>query len=94
MDQGCLCRISDPNFFHPGSGVKKISGKDFKYTNPKNCSKLSEIWSEMFIPDPDLDFTLLESRIPDPGVKRQPNIKVYHEEFLNLNLVVEQFLKK
>ncbi len=31
-DPGCLSRIPDPNFFHPGSGIK-----EFKYFNPKNC---------------------------------------------------------
>jgi hypothetical protein len=30
---------------------------------------LSEIWSRMFIPDPDLDFL----PIPDPGVKKAPD---------------------
>jgi hypothetical protein len=36
----CVSRIPDPNFFHPGSRVKKIPGsqirisiKDFKYLN-------------------------------------------------------------
>ncbi len=32
-------------------------------------SKLSEIWSGLFIPDPDPDFT----PIPDPGVKKAPD---------------------
>jgi hypothetical protein len=36
--------------------------------NPKIVSKLSEIYSGMFIPDPDLDFYL--SRTPDLGVKK------------------------
>ncbi len=31
---------------------------------------LSEIWSGVFIPDPDTDF--YPSRIPDPGVKKAP----------------------
>ncbi len=54
-DPGCLSRIRifssrfpDPNFFHPGS---------------RDVSKLSEIWSWLFIPDPDPDFL----PIPDPG---------------------------
>ncbi len=70
--------IPDPTFFHPGSRIhgQKISGswiwmripiKEFRYFNPKIVSKLSEIWSEMNIPDPDL--THPGSRIQ--GVKRQ-----------------------
>jgi hypothetical protein len=64
--------IPDPNFFYPGTRVKKIPGswiwiririKEFKYFNPKMVSKLSEILSVMFIPDPDFDFL----PIPDPG---------------------------
>ncbi len=39
-DSGCF--IPNPNFFHPGSRVKKILGsgiriKELKYFNPKNC---------------------------------------------------------
>jgi hypothetical protein len=37
----------------PGS---RIRIKEFKYFNPKIVSKLSEIWSGLFIPDPDPDF--------------------------------------
>ncbi len=67
--------IRDPNFFHPGSRVKKIPGsliriririKEFKYFNLKNCSTLSEIRSKLFMPDTDLDFL----PIPDPGGKK------------------------
>ncbi len=39
--------------------------------NQKIVSKLSEIWSGLFIPDPDPDF--YPSRIPDPGVKKVPD---------------------
>jgi hypothetical protein len=34
VDLGCLSRIPDPNFFHPGSPIRI---KEFKYFNPKNC---------------------------------------------------------
>jgi hypothetical protein len=44
-------RISDPNFFHPGS---RIRIKEFKYFNPKK--KISEICFGKFISDPDPDF--------------------------------------
>ncbi len=73
-DLGCLSRISDPNFFHHGSGVKKIPGsgsasKKLRILTHKIVSKLSEILSRMFIPDPDLDFL----PISDPGVKKSPD---------------------
>jgi hypothetical protein len=73
--------IPDPNVFHPGSRVIRIldpgsgfTSKLFKYFNPKIVSKLSEIWSGMFIPDPDLDFfTHSGSLIQDPGVEKAPD---------------------
>jgi hypothetical protein len=71
-DPGCLSgsdffpyRIPDQNFFHPGS---RIHRKEFKYFNPKKMFfMLSEIWSWLFIPDPDPDFL----PIPDPGSRGQ-----------------------
>jgi hypothetical protein len=33
-DPGCLSRIPDPNFFHPGSWIRI---KEFKYFKPKIC---------------------------------------------------------
>ncbi len=54
----------------PYSSVNQINQKDVhecKCFNPKNCSKLSKIWSGMVIPDPDLDFW----PIPDPGSRGQ-----------------------
>ncbi len=62
--------------FYPGSRIQ--GQKDSRIPdphqriqvfNPKIVSKLSEIWSNMFIPDQDLDFL----PIPDPGVKKAPN---------------------
>ncbi len=60
-------------FFHPDSRVKKNPGsasasKNLNIVKPI-VSKLSEIWSGMFISNPDLDFLL----IPDPGVKKAPD---------------------
>jgi hypothetical protein len=60
--------IPDPNFFHPGSASKKLN-----IFTQQIVSKLSEIRSELFIPDPDF-FTNPGSqiqgskrhRIPDP----------------------------
>ncbi len=56
--------IPDPNFFHPGSEVQgqkdsRIPDSDphlHQRIYPKIVSKLSEIWSRMFIPDPDFVF--------------------------------------
>ncbi len=66
--------IPDPNIFNPGSPIQgqkesRIRIKEFKYIYQKIVSKLSEIWSKMFIPDPDIDFL----PIPDPGVKKAPD---------------------
>jgi hypothetical protein len=44
--------------------------KELSIYPKKLVSKLSEIWSGMFIPDPDFDFL----SIPDPGVKKAPDI--------------------
>ncbi len=52
------CQIPDPNFFHPGSASKNSC-----MLTQKMVSKLSEIWSVLFIPNPDHDFL----PIPDPG---------------------------
>jgi hypothetical protein len=61
--------IPDPNFFHPGSRVKMIpdpvsgsASKKLSILTQKTVSKLAEIWSRLFIPDPDPDFL----PIPDP----------------------------
>ncbi len=60
--------IPDPNFFHPRSASKNVS-----ILTPTNFSKHSEIWSGLFIPDPDHDFYPSQipgskrHRIPDPG---------------------------
>jgi hypothetical protein len=73
----------DQNFFHPGSRVKQIPGSRIriilriKKFNPKIVSKLEEIWSGMFIPDPRFGFWVFTNpgfriqrskrqRIPDP----------------------------
>jgi hypothetical protein len=59
---GCLSRIPDPYFFHPGSASKNLS-----ILIQKTVSKLSEVWFGLFIPDPDPDFL----PIPDPGSRGQ-----------------------
>jgi hypothetical protein len=68
--------ISDPNFLHPGSRVKKIpypgsASKNFSILTQKIVSKLSEY-------DPGCSsririLILYPSRIPDPGVKKTPD---------------------
>jgi hypothetical protein len=55
-------RISDPNFFHPGSSSKNLS-----ILTTKMVSKLSEILCGLFIPDPDF----YPSWIPGPGSRGQ-----------------------
>jgi hypothetical protein len=65
--------IPDPNFFHHGSRVKKLpdpgsasASKNLSILTQNIVSKLSEILSGMFVPDPDFDFL----PIPDPVVKK------------------------
>ncbi len=77
VDPGCLSRIR--NFFLSRiQGQKdfriRIRIKELQYFNLKIVSKLSEIWSGMFIPDPDLFFL----PIPDPGIKKAPDPDPQH----------------
>jgi hypothetical protein len=51
----------------PDPGSESLSAKELKYFNPSNFCKLSDIWSGMFIPDPDLYFL----PIPDPRSRGQ-----------------------
>jgi hypothetical protein len=83
-DPGCLSRIPDPTFFHPGSRIRSVSitdpgssSKNLSILTPKKPKKLF-LSSKKYdpgcssrIPDPDADF--LTSRIPDPGVKKAPD---------------------
>jgi hypothetical protein len=81
-DPGCLSRIPDPTFFHPGSRIRTVSipdpgsSKNLSILTPKKANKwfLSsrkyDPGCSSRIPDPDADF--IPSRIPDPGVKRHP----------------------
>ncbi len=60
--------IPDPNFFYPGSRIWIFSISDpnqriLSILTQKIVSELSEIWSGLFVPDPDPDFL----PIPDPG---------------------------
>ncbi len=66
-DPGCLSRIPDPNFSIPDSWSKRSASNNPSLFNPKIVSKLSEIWSGMFIPDPNLDFL----PIPNPRSRAQ-----------------------
>ncbi len=54
----------------PGFGP---AAKNLSILTQKIVSKLSKIWSGLFIPDPDPDPDFYPSRIPDPGVKKAPN---------------------
>jgi hypothetical protein len=82
-DPGCLSRIPDPTFFHPGSRIRTVSipdpgsSKNLSILTPKKAkkwflsSKKYNPGCSSRIPDPDADF--LPSRIPDQGVKKAPN---------------------
>ncbi len=68
-DPGCLSRIPDPTFFHPGSS------KNLSILTPKKAKKWF-LSSKKYDPGcssriPDADF--LPSRILDPGIKKAPN---------------------
>jgi hypothetical protein len=74
-DPGCLSRIPDPTFFHPGSELSpsRIRIKEFKYFKPKKpkkwflSSRKYDPGCSSWIPDPDADFL----PIPDPGSRGQ-----------------------
>jgi hypothetical protein len=80
-DPGCLSRIPDPTFFHPGSQIRTVTIpepgsrilKEFKYFNPKKNKKwfLSpkkyDPGCSSRIPDPDADFLPIQ----DPGSRGQ-----------------------
>ncbi len=80
-DPGCLSRIPDPTFFHPGSRIRTVSipdpgssSKNLSILTPKKgkkwflSSKKYDPGCSSRIPDPDADF--LPSRIQ--GSKRYP----------------------
>jgi hypothetical protein len=56
--------IPDPSVFDPDPGY---ASKNFSILSQKMVSKLSEIWSGLFIPDPDF------LPIPDSEVKKAPD---------------------
>ncbi len=63
--------IPDPDFFHAGS---RIRIKEYKYFNPKIVTKLSEIWSWLFIRDPGSGtWFFTHPRISAPEVKKAPD---------------------
>ncbi len=59
---------SGSEFFHPGS-----EPKNFSILTQNIVSKLSEMWSGLFIPDPDPGFGSWFLPIPDPGLKKAPD---------------------
>ncbi len=65
--------ITDPNFPIPDPGS---ASKNLSILTQKIVSMRSEIWSGLFISDPDLGIRILifhPYRIPDPGVKNAPD---------------------
>ncbi len=75
---GCFSRIRFFSFPDPG-----FTSKNLSILTQKRVSKLSEIWSRLFIPDPDPDF------LPVPGPKRHwiPDLDPQHWLFLKKYLV-------
>jgi hypothetical protein len=76
--------IPDSNFFQSVSRIQaqkdsriRIPIKNLSILTQKIVSKLSEIWSGMFIPDPNVDFLPISDpgvkQAPDPGVKQAPH---------------------
>jgi hypothetical protein len=74
-DPGCLTRIRIFSIPDTGSAAKNLS-----ILTPKIVSKLSEIRSGLFTPDPDPDFL----PIPDPGVKKAPDSALQQMKFFSL----------
>jgi hypothetical protein len=68
--EGCivarLYSIPDKKIFIPDPGS---TSKNLSILTQKSVFKFSEIWSGLFIPDPDPGFL----PIPDPGVKKAPD---------------------
>ncbi len=80
---GCLSRIPDPTFFHPGSRIRTVSipdpGSASKNLGVLTPQKKTKKW---FLSSRKYDLgcssrirmlTFYPSRIPDPGVKRAPD---------------------
>ncbi len=75
-----LCSVVDRDVY-PGSEFSRDSGsriqfriEEFKYLSiltQKIVSKVSEIWSGMFIPDPNVNFLPIPD--PRPRVKKAPD---------------------
>ncbi len=79
-DPGCLSRIPDTTFFHPGSRIRTVSipdpgsaSKNLSILIPKKpkkwflTSRKFDLGCSSQIPDPDADFL----PIPDPGSRGQ-----------------------
>ncbi len=81
--------IPDPNFSIPDPWSEffpsRIRIKEFKYLTRKIVSKFSEIWSELFIPDPDPDFL----PIPDPGSRGQQSTGSRIRNTVNIMKIVK-----
>jgi hypothetical protein len=73
-----VCGIPDPNFFYPGSRVKKIpdpgsvsASKQLSIFNTENCIQALGNMNRDVHPGPWIHILIFyPSRIPDPGVKK------------------------
>jgi hypothetical protein len=73
-DPGCLSRIPDPTFFHPGSRIRTVSIPD-PGTASKNLSILTPKKPKKWVLSSRKYDPGCSSRIPDPdaGVKKAPD---------------------
>ncbi len=87
--------VPNPNFFHPGSASKNLS-----ILTQKIVSKLSEIWSGLFIPDPDPAFLPIPypgyrvKKASDPGSGSATLIFTEHNKYItNVNYYLAMYLR-
>ncbi len=102
-DPGCFSRIRICSITDPWSRVKKIPGsgsasKNLSILTQNLVYKLSEIWSEMFIPDPDPRsiriFIFYPSLTPDPVVKKAPVLFRFLHYYSNVTQSVYWVVRK
>ena len=80
-DPGCLSRIPDPTFFHPGSRIRTVSitdpgsaSKNLSILTPKKWFLTLENMIRIVHPGSRIQMlTFYPSWIPDPGVKKAPD---------------------
>ncbi len=75
-DPGCLSRIPDPTFFHPGFRIRTVSISDPNCLHPGSWIRIKEFKyfspKKLFLSYRKYDAGC-SSQIPDPGVKKAPD---------------------